>query len=204
MFPPYEGDNEDDSAPVDLEPPDDDPSEADAIQLVVVIDTSTIIEIKKRESAGEQWDLFTQMFALVRQGRLVFPVHVKREVASEKFPDTPGAWCARAADVRQHPDPTDETMAEILPFVEQVVDANADAEREPADPWIAAMAWELLDRGYDVAVATDDVIDRLPLKISLRSACEALGITTWTYDTFVPWVRSTMANDAEEDLFSAG
>ncbi|WGY03732.1 hypothetical protein QI633_08190 [Nocardioides sp. QY071] len=198
MYPPSEGESAEDDRTNDLELADI--SDADGvIELVIVVDSSTIIEIKKRVPADQQWDVYDQMLTLVRQGRLAFPSQVKRELAAERHPDMPGPWCARAYRERQHADPIDETLAEILPFIEQVVDANADPDREPADPYVAAMAWELIGRGYDVAVATDDVVDRLPLKISLRSACEGLGIAVWTCDTFVEWVRSTAAESELDD-----
>lgn len=187
MSPPSEGDDGDD---YDLADP---PGTGDAVvELVVVIDSSTIIEIKKQVPADQQWDVFDQMLTLVRQGRLVFPSQVRKEVSGERHPDMPGPWCAKAARYRQHPDPGDATLSELLPFVENLVDANADPDREPADPYVVAMAWELLERRYDVAVATDDVVDRMPLKIALATACDNLGITTWDCQTLVDWVRSTM------------
>ena len=177
------------------EPPHDvaEPAiEPEVPDLVVVIDTSTIIQIKFDVPTSEQWRIFNRMMDLVRDGRLTFPSQVRREVAQEKFPDVPGAWTVEAARERQHPDPTDETMADLLPFVEQLVDPNAEVANEPADPYVVTQAWELLDAGYDVAVATDDVKDRLPLKIALATACNSLGITVWNCDTFVDWVRKTM------------
>jgi len=175
----------DESLPLDLVP-----------LLVVVIDSSTIIRIKTVVRTDDQWELFTQMRALVEQGRLAFPSHVRREVSREKHADAPGAWCGGAAKVVQHADPTENTLVEVLPTIARVVEADAEPNREPADPYVAAMAYELRARGYDVAVATDDCVDRLPIKIALTTACELLDLATWNCETFIEWVRSTMPEGA--------
>ncbi len=166
-----------------------------APQLVVVIDSSTIIEIKRQVPLDEQWTLFEQMMTLVKQGRLVFPSQVHREVAREKHPDMPGVWCGEAVKSVTAPDPAEETLVEILPAIEQLVDVNAEPEQEPADPFVAAMAYELRAAGYDLAVATEDSIDRLPLKIALTTACETLGLTWWNCQTFIAWIRSTVNSE---------
>lgn len=159
-----------------------------APDLVVVIDSSTIIELKLVLPSEDQWTVFAEMLDLVQDGRLVFPRQVARELASEKHPDGPGIWCGEAAKHVKHPNPSDATMVELLEWIADLVEVDAEPEREPADPYIAAMAWELLEAGYDVAVATEDQVDRLPVKIALTTACERLGITWWDLDTFLSWV----------------
>lgn len=171
--------------------PDGSHSAEDAPALVVVIDTSTIVEIKRKVPNDEQWDLFARMLELVEAGRLVFPSQVHKEVSREKHPDTPGTWCGRAARVVQHSDPEELTLVEILPKIAQLVDENAESTNEPADPYVVAMAYELRTGGYDVAVATDDRVDRLPLKIAVTTACDALELATWDCETFIAWVRTT-------------
>lgn len=80
-------------------------------------------------------------------------------------------------------------------MIADVVEADAEPEREPADPYVAAMAYELRAAGFDVAVATDDSVDRLPVKIALTTACERLGLLTWDCAALIAWVRSTVADD---------
>ena len=157
--------------------------------LVVVIDTSAVIETKRVIPTDQQWDFYDQMLTLVEAGRLTFPRQVAREVAHGKHPDTPGSWCAKAAKLVQHGGPSEETLVEILPSIAQLVDETAEYENEPADPYVVAMAYELRTVGYDVVVATEDRIDRLPLKIALTTACEALEITTWDCAALVAWVQ---------------
>jgi len=53
---------------------------------VVVIDSSTIVRIKKVVRTDDQWALFAAMMLLVEGGRLTFPSHVHREVSREKHP----------------------------------------------------------------------------------------------------------------------
>ncbi len=73
----------------------------------------------------------------------------------------------------------------------QIVDPNAEAEAEAADPYVAAMALEVRKRHprCDVAVATDDYVDRMPAKESLATACARLGLQRWTADEFVEWLN---------------
>lgn len=157
--------------------------------LVVVVDSSTIIAIKWQVPLAQQWDeVFAPMRALVEKGRLAFPSQVAKEVARERHPDTPGTWCGAAAKVVQHPDPSEGTLTTIGPEIQDLVEVDAEPDREPADPYIVAMAFELLEAGYDVAVATEDQIDRLPVKVALTTACERLGIAWWDLETFLGWV----------------
>ncbi|QIG42038.1 hypothetical protein G5V58_03965 [Nocardioides anomalus] len=190
MFLPSE-EGEDD-ARTDSAPEADSREEPD---LVVVLDSSVIIQLKYVLPTEEQWGVFAAMLDLVRSGRLTFPRQVARELAKEKHPDAPGIWCGEAVRHVRHSNPTDETMSELLEWIGDLVEVDAEPDREPADPYIAATAWELLEAGYDVAVATEDNIDRLPLKIALTTACDRLGITSWGLDTFLAWVRGPEQGD---------
>lgn len=179
----------DDRLPLELEESVDEPP-----WLVVVIDTSAIIETKRTIPTDQQWDLFARMLVLVEEGRLTFPGQVAREVARQKHPDMPGAWCAKATKRVQRGDPAEQTLVAILPSIRQLVDDSAEYENEPADPYVVAMAYELARAGYDAVVVTEDRVDRLPLKIAMATACETLGITTWDCETFVAWVGESTSS----------
>lgn len=80
----------------------------------------------------------------------------------------------------------------MLAVAPQLVDYEATADREVADPYVAAMACEIGSRhnGCRVVVATNDTVDRLPLKLSLATACNRLGIEHWFAEDFVDWIKS--------------
>ncbi|WP_327639544.1 DUF4411 family protein [Kribbella sp. NBC_00482] len=178
-------------------PPSD---ESEPPPLVCVIDTSVIIKLKTLVRIDEQWAIFEHMLQLVQDGRLVFPRQVYKEIAFARHPDAPGAWIARARTLVCQPEPTDETMAEILHITAPLVQENAEPANEPADPYVVAMAHELsrANPPRDVVVATNDVIDRPPLKMALKTACDQLDITCWTAEVFLQWVRDTRPTDPGE------
>ena len=172
--------------------------------LVVVVDTSLVIEIKIRVPVGEQWDLLARMLQLVDSGLLAFPRKVHRELTNMRWADAPGAWCGQAVKVLQHADPQDVSVAAVLAHAPKLIEEDADDAAEKADPYVLAMAYELAhsEKEYDVVVATTDVVDRLPLKIALSTACDLLGVTCWDFDAFVTWVKASTAEPAETALDS--
>ena len=58
---------------------------------------------------------------------------------------------------------------------------------------MVAMALELRSvyRNSRIAVASDDKVDRLPLKLSVKTACDRLGIEFCEPPPFVEWVRGS-------------
>ncbi len=74
-----------------MSPPSDD-SEEFPPAIVVVVDTSVLIGLKKLVPIKRQWALFTLMTGLVARGHLAFPRQVSREVEAGKHPDAPGVW----------------------------------------------------------------------------------------------------------------
>ena len=53
-----------------------------------------------------------------------------------------------------------------------------DAENDPADPYVLALALQLWreNEADECYVVTEDNVDRVPLKISIRTACARLGL----------------------------
>lgn len=51
-----------------------------------------------------------------------------------------------------------------------------DAQGEPADPYVIAQALTLIE-AHDPVIVTEDVVDRLPLKMALASAAVEHGIS---------------------------
>ena len=57
-----------------------------------------------------------------------------------------------------------------------VIEENA--ENDPADPYVLALALQLWreNKAEEYYVVTEDKVDRVPLKISIRTACTRLGL----------------------------
>lgn len=158
--------------------------------IVVVVDTSSLIAFKRLVKIDDQWGRLMHMSDLVNDGSLCFPRQVARELSYGQHPDAPGAWIGSAKKNVCHPQPSEETLVKVLEVAPQLVDYEATADREVADPYVAAMAVDIDSKhnGCRVVVATGDVVDRLPLKVSLMTACGSLGIEVWTPEQLVAWV----------------
>jgi hypothetical protein len=157
---------------------------------VFVVDTSAIIEFKGLVKIDDQWGHLLHMSDLVRSGALTFPRQVAKELAYGQHPDAPGAWIGNAKRDVCHAQPSEETLVKVLEVAPQLVDYETTADREVADPYVAAMAHEIAARhnGCRVIVATNDVVDRLPLKLSLKTACERLGVEVCSAASLIAWV----------------
>lgn len=77
----------------------------------------------------------------------------------------------------------------MLGVAPRLVDPDGEDDTEPADPYVAAMAYEIREHHSErrVVVATDDYIDHRGRE-SLTTACRRLGIECWRADEFVAWV----------------
>lgn len=142
---------------------------------IIVLDTNTVIRIKHRLRPAEQWPFLQYLDDLVAEGWVTFPRQVAKELEDADHPDAPGAWCVAARVYRCYREPSDESMAEVLGQQPGLLDPNA--ERNYADPYVVALAYELREvyPERDVLVATEDVKDRPPL-VSPGTACDRLGL----------------------------
>lgn len=87
-----------------------------------------------------------------------------KRLANGQFPDAPGAWIGYAKRGICHSEPAEETLVKVLEVAPNLVDFEGTADREMADPYVAAMSLEIEPRhnGCCVIVATNDIVDRLP------------------------------------------
>lgn len=173
---------------------------SDPLPMAVIVDTSVLIRLKRLLPIAEQWEFLEAMGRLVGSGRLAYPRQVVKELAEGQHPDAPGAWITSKKLKVRHSQPQDATLARVL-AVAPVVDVEATDDREVADPYILAMAVEIQERhpGLWAAVATEDVVDRLPAKLSLATGCERLGVARWTAEEFVEWVRASVSESESDD-----
>jgi hypothetical protein len=188
---------------VSLFPELDEPSAAFPPPLICVLDTSVLIDLKRLVKTADQWNLLLHMTDLVDGGHLAFPSQVVTEMTRAKFPDAPGVWVAGGVKARvRYPQPTDATLVAVLAVAELLVEADDDDPAGVADPYVAAMDYEL-GAGYPqsrIVVATSDCVDRLPRKISLATACDRLSIEHWQANTFIAWARDAPDVPAPELL----
>jgi hypothetical protein len=170
--------------------------------LIVVVDTSVLIGLKSTVHIDNQWSTLTRMHELVTEGSLAFPKQVAKELAYGEYPDAPGAWVGSAKREVSHQQPSEDTLIKVLAAAPLLVDIETTDDREVADPYVAAMALDIKDAhdGCRVVVATDDKIDRLPVKVSLVTACDQLGIETCTPKQFVAWVNEGVLPGPEVDV----
>lgn len=117
----------------------------------------------------------------VREGSVAFPRQVVREMLGQRHPDAPGACIA--GEVRRlvrYSQPSEEALPQVLAVASQLVEPDSSPDQEVADPDVAAMALQIVRECPEsrVVVVTNDVVDRLPNKIALRTACRRLGIDT--------------------------
>ena len=135
------------------------------------LDTSAAIGLKRLDLVPltRQWDFWDGLLGLVRNGILIFPSQVRKELTDTKHPDVPGAWAPKAwqaMPTRRAPD--DRVVAEVLRHHPALVDSGSEADQ--ADPYVAALALEHLRLGADVRVLEEDA--------ELHAACETFGIAT--------------------------
>jgi hypothetical protein len=149
-----------------------------AVEVIWVIDTSSVIAIRRSIENTKKAQVFTQMTALVQGGRLFFARQVLDELAravDPKSPDTQYKWAkeneAQACERR----PSLDEVKEILRVVPTVLDPNKDTGSEEADPYVLALAAQLRAAQLEARVVTEESKD-YPRKMSLSTASGLLGI----------------------------
>lgn len=98
-----------------------------------VVDTSTLIKLKKVVPVVDQWRLLVRMDALVQSGQLAFPRQVAAKMRAARHPDAAGAWAAGVKGWAVHRQPSDESLAEAMGAA-QLTDPTSEADQEVADP----------------------------------------------------------------------
>ena len=148
-------------------------------QVVWVIDTSSIIEVRRSTQKRHREQIFRRMTQLVTEGRLAYPPQVVAELersAQPKSPDPQLAWAKQnASAARGSGSGFLDDVKEILAEVPQVLDPNKDAGADEADPYVLAVAQRLRQEGTDARVVTEERRDT-DSKMSMNTAAGILGI----------------------------
>lgn len=155
-----------------------------------ILDSSAIIQIKHLIPSSAQWDLFKKLEELVISGIIAMPRQVISEVKTDSHPDVPGAWVAGIKKHLQHPlDPDFELIRLVMSEVGDVVDKEKG--REEADPYVIALALQLMRDNWNITVVTEDIKDRIHRhdnrqgRRSLKNACEIMGIEVCLTSDFI-------------------
>lgn len=142
-------------------------------QKVWILDASSLVEAKFVLAVGDQWSTFKLLEDMVTRGEVAMPRLVIREVAEIAHPDLPGAWAPGVRDSQVHPlDPDWKHLSRVMLEAGDVVDPNKSTE--DADPYVLALALQLVEEGFRVVVVTEDRIDRH--RIAVTTACTRLGV----------------------------
>jgi uncharacterized protein DUF4411 len=158
-----------------------------AHDVIWVIDTSSVIEIRRSVENSKRQNVFTAMSALVLGGRLVFPKQVVDELeraADPKIPDAQYQWAKQHEDMAKNQAASFDEVKEILAAVPEVLDPDKDSGAEEADPYVLAIAQRLRVDGNDARVVTQETKDT-PRKMSLNSACGFLGLPSVPLSVFL-------------------
>jgi hypothetical protein len=159
--------------------------------VIWVIDTSAIVKIKTVVPQAQQWKLLKLLESMVEDGHLTFPKQVRDETDDLDHPDAPGVWAVGVFVSIMQPAEPDYI------YVQQVMSSEAgkvvdpDKTKEDADPYIIALALQLIGAGHNVCVVTNDQKPQ-PGRISLSAACDALSVS-WTHCRRAAVCRTTTA-----------
>lgn len=140
-----------------------------------VLDSSAIIEFKSIITPEIETKVLTLLDRFVVQGQISFPRQVKREVSGDGQDDLPARWVLQNySKIIRDKSPEENYIIDVLSKVPNLVEE--DNTKDAADPYVLALALQLEDNDIDAIVVTEDRINRLPRKISLKSACEIMDI----------------------------
>lgn len=122
---------------------------------------------------SRQWDAFKHLEAMVFEGKIAMPRQVINELTKIVHPDLPGAWAPGVRDLQKHPLDADfDHIRHVMAVAGDVADVHKT--EEDADPWVLALALQLVDIGLETCIVTEDVVDRT--SISIATACGKLDL----------------------------
>jgi len=153
-----------------------------------VIDTSSILQVRRVVAKTQQNKVFTALGALVAEGKLVFPSQVFSELDRNSDPDDPAdkphAWAKKhkAYATRHGVDLLIVKAILAHPQIAKIIDPDK-AGVEEADPYVLGLARQL-GGDHDVTVLCEETRDR-PDKLSMTSGCGLLRIVSLRMEPFM-------------------
>lgn len=149
------------------------------VGVVWVIDTSSIIAVRRDVTVAVRKKAFARLTQIVSEQRLIYPPEVLDELERNtdlKDPDEQCQWCKDNATVAHALVTCDHAEVKaVLAEVPTVLDPEKESGVEEADPYVLALARKLRAAGVDARVVTQETKDT-PLKMSMSTAAGVLGI----------------------------
>ncbi len=145
--------------------------------VIWVIDSSSIVDLKIIPHALRP-QVIRHLDALVANGRLIYPRQVLEELKGYAPPkalnnDVPYSW-AKGHEARAcHPDRLVAEAKAILDAHPDLIDPDS-AGKDPADPYIVALAQKLRSGGVDARIVTNDT-RQINNKVSVAAVAGLLG-----------------------------
>lgn len=157
--------------------------------VIWVIDTSSVVEVRRSVRNDRKAEVFRSMGALVEAGRLLYPREVLDELDRAADPTTPDAqyqWAKQYQTLAVQPKPSFDEVKNTLAVVPSVLDPDKDTGNEEADPYVLAMTLHLRTEGKDGRIITEERKDT-PRKLSLSTAAGILGIPSVPLRAFLDY-----------------
>lgn len=125
---------------------------------------------------------------MVAQGSLVYPSQVLAELKGYAPPkalknDLPYVWAKKHERKASYPDLLLPEAKAILNVHQDLIDP-AKAGKDPADPYVIAVAQNLRNGGHDARIVTDD-IRQINKKVSVAAVAGLLGIPSTVMRLFL-------------------
>jgi len=145
--------------------------------VIWVIDSSSIVELKSVPHALRP-HVIRHLDTLVGNGRLIYPRQVLDELKGYAPPkalknDVPYSW-AKGHEARAcRPDRLVAEAKAILDAHPDLIDPDS-AGKDPADPYIVALAQKLRSGGVDARIVTNDT-RQINNKVSVAAVAGLLG-----------------------------
>jgi hypothetical protein len=156
-----------------------------------VIDTSSIIEIRRSVETTRGPEVFQKLGDLVTADRIIFVKQVVEELERAADPVNPDAqyqWAKTHEAKATERAPSFDDIKNVLALVPKVLDPDKDSGAEEADPYLLALASLLRTEGLDARIVTQETKDT-PKKMSLNTACGLLGIPSVPLAAFLQFER---------------
>jgi Domain of unknown function (DUF4411) len=155
--------------------------------VIWVIDSSSIVDPKIVPHAIRP-RVIRHLDALVARGQLVYPRQVLDELRSYAPPralatDVSYTWAKGHESEACHPDRLIGEATEILAAYPDLIDPDA-AGRDPAAPYIIALAQKLRRAGRDARIVTNDT-RQINNKVSVVAVAGVLGIPSTVMRIFL-------------------
>jgi hypothetical protein len=152
-----------------------------------IMDTSSIIEIRRRIPNSVRSRVFSGLDSLVDKGFLIYPSEVVVELeryVDPKDPDTQFQWAKRNQQKACRHGPQLELVRKVLahPQVRRVLDPDK-VSTEEADPYVLALALHIKQDSTAIVI-TEEVRDT-PTKMSLTTACGLLKLYRLSLEAFL-------------------